>query len=285
VNARAPLAPQTSFRIGGPADVLVLPASAEDIRRVVLVCRDTGTPRLVIGRGTNLLVSDRGVAGVVVKVARAFNRPQRSSRRVAVDAGNSLPGLLKYCAAEGLSGLEFLAGVPGGVGGAVVMNAGAWGKATAERLVRVEGFSREGAMQVIGREELSCAYRRTQLPPGFVITRAEFSLVPSLPDRVQRAMREFMEQRRRTQPLSSPSAGCVFKNPPGERAGRLIERCGLKGLRVGGAQVSLKHANFIVNRGGATAKDVLSLARRVAQRVRRCTGVVLEQEIVVVGRR
>jgi UDP-N-acetylmuramate dehydrogenase len=165
------------------------------------------------------------------------------------------------------------------------MNAGAWGKATAERLVRVEGFSREGAMQVIGREELSCAYRRTQLPPGFVITRAEFSLVPSLPDRVQRAMREFMEQRRRTQPLSSPSAGCVFKNPPGERAGRLIERCGLKGLRVGGAQVSLKHANFIVNRGGATAKDVLSLARRVAQRVRRCTGVVLEQEIVVVGRR
>ena len=280
----APLAKYTSFRIGGPADLLVIPCDEADLQAVIELCHAANHAPLIIGRGTNLLVRDKGVPGVVIRLARPFRRPVRSGTSIDADSGIPLPQLLKFCADQSLGGLEFLAGIPGSVGGAVSMNAGAWGSEVGERIGKVEGFSPVGRRRTLGKEALRISYRGIALPRGFVITRVTFALRAEKEGRVRARMEGFLERRKRNQPLSGLSAGCVFKNPRGEKAGRLIEECGLKGLRVGDAQVSTKHANFIINRGNASAGEVLSLARTVARTIERKTGIRLEREIQVVGK-
>lgn len=276
----------TTFRVGGKAEVVCFVEDFGALERVLAYAGETGTPYLVVGRGSNLLVRDRGVKGLVIMLRgdlACFERRGERRDLVFAGAGLHLSELLKACSREGLGGLEFLAGIPGTVGGAVAMNAGAWGKETADVVWDVEMVMPSGERISGPRSTLSFSYRQFTMPEGAVIAKAGFRLIPESPDLVAERERHYLELRKKTQPLEYPSGGSVFKNPPKDFAGRLIERVGLKGFRIGGAMISGKHANFIVNTGGATAGDVLALMELAKTRVKEETGVDLEPEIRVVG--
>lgn len=280
-----PLARYTSFRIGGPADLFLEPA---DKRSLVLALREIwsrGIPVFILGGGTNILVSDAGYRGVVVSTRIALRSLCFDGLCAAADSGVKLPRFVLECAKRGLSGLEDLCGVPGTVGGAVAMNAGAGGCQIADCLVDVELLCKEnGAVCTLTAEQLQLGYRTSILMEGrFVVLRANFRFRQCNPDEAMRRLREAVDKRRASQPVNQWNAGCVFKNPPGDYAGRLIELSGAKGIREGGAQVSTKHANFIVNLGGATANDVRRLMTRVQEMVRANFGIELEPELVLVG--
>ena len=279
-----PLARHTSFRIGGPADLFLEPA---DKRSLVLALREIwsrGIPVFILGGGTNVLVSDAGFRGAVVSIRRALRSMCFNGLCAAADSGVKLPRFVLECAKRGLSGLEALCGVPGTVGGAVAMNAGAGGCQIADCLVSVEVLSKQGEVCTLSTEELRLGYRTSVLlGGGFVVLRANFRFRQGEPDEIMRRVREAIDKRRASQPVNQWNAGCVFKNPPGDYAGRLIELCGAKGIREGGAQVSAKHANFIVNLGGATANDVRRLMTRVQDMVRANFGIELEPELILVG--
>jgi len=279
-----PLARHTSFRIGGPADLFLEPA---DKRSLVLALREIwsrGIPVFILGGGTNVLVSDAGFRGAVVSIRRALRSMCFNGLCAAADSGVKLPRFVLECAKRGLSGLEALCGVPGTVGGAVAMNAGAGGCQIADCLVSVEVLSKQGEVCTLSTEELRLGYRTSVLlGGGFVVLRANFRFRQGEPDEIMRRVREAIDKRRASQPVNQWNAGCVFKNPPGDYAGRLIELCGAKGIREGGAQVSAKHANFIVNLGGATANDVRRLMTRVQDMVRANSGIELEPELILVG--
>lgn len=278
-----PLRRHTTFRIGGPADVLAVPRSAEELRAVVAWLYEHGEAFVVLGRGSNVLVSDRGVRGVVVKVAGGLDRVRWEGGRVVAEAGAGLPKLSLRAAARGLAGLEFAAGIPGSVGGGVVMNAGAHGRSLAEvvwavRVVRPQGEERWPA------EALGFAYRTSRLQrEAGVVVEVELELQPAPAREVLDRTQRWLQQRGATQPVQMPSSGCVFRNPPGDAAGRLIELCGAKGMREGGVQISTVHANYVVNTGGGRAEDVLRLVERVRERVRRTFQVELELEVQLVG--
>ncbi len=283
VRCHEPLRRHTTFRIGGPADVLVIPRTGEELRRVVAWLYERGEPFVVLGRGSNVLVSDRGVRGVVVKVAGALDRVRWDGTRLVAEAGAGLPRLSFRAARRGLAGLEFAAGIPGSVGGGVVMNAGAHGHSLAEVVrtvwvVRPEGEERWPA------EALGFGYRtsRLQHQPG-VVTEVELELRPAPALEVWERTQRWLEQRGASQPVRLPSSGCVFRNPPGDAAGRLLELCGAKGMREGGVEVSTLHANYVVNTGGGRAEDVLRLIERLRERVRRAFQVELELEVQLVG--
>ncbi len=282
------LAPYTSFRIGGPADLLFEPADPPMLAAVLAVAERAGVPVTRLGGGTNILVSDRGVRGLVVRLGRDFDYrrwgPERDAAvEVDVGAATRLSRLVKESVERGLAGLEFAAGIPGTVGGGALMNAGAFGGEIGDAIIVMEAVSEGGEILALGREDLEFSYRRLALRVDVVITSVRFRLLRSPVGRLRRTVEAVQGKRRRKQPLGLPNAGSIFKNPPGEFAGRLIERAGLKGRTIGQAQISPEHANFIVNLGGARARDVRALMCLVQEEVWKRSGVWLEPEVRLVG--
>lgn len=277
-----PLARYTSFRIGGPATLLVRPADPEDLKCALAFAGPEGLPVHVLGGGSNTLVRDGGFRGMAIWL-NAFQLLERRGNTVAAGAGVRVSRLLAFCCRQGLAGLEVLSGVPGTVGGAVWGNAGAWGGATADTLESVEIVTAAGQERTLLRREIPYRYRASGLPAGSVVTRAVFALAPGDPTAIRRRISGYLVRRNASQPVEFRSAGSIFKNPPGDYAGRLVERVGLKGTRIGSAMISAKHGNYIVNVGGARAAEVLALVTLARERVRDATGIDLELEIRIVG--
>jgi len=277
------LSEHTCFRIGGPADFYLYPKDLEDLGALVDFCEREGVSRFTIGNGTNLLVSDEGFRGVVIDLSETFTHIGCKENRVTAGAGVHLSDLLKYCTERGLSGLESLAGIPGQVGGGVFLNAGAYGGEICDRLRSVHLMDRYGTLERHRREEITVGYRYTDLPPDGIVVEAQFLLSEGNPKKMESVQKAYLRERREKQPLSLPSAGSVFKRPAGDYAGRLIEEAGCKGLRIGDAMVSKKHANFIVNCHLASAQDVLRLVEEVKKRVLERFNIELELEIHLLG--
>ncbi|MDQ7819791.1 MAG: UDP-N-acetylmuramate dehydrogenase [Armatimonadota bacterium] len=283
VRENEPLARHVSFRIGGPADVLAVPRSVRELRAVVRWLFDAGLPFVVLGQGSNVLIADAGIRAVVLKIGKGLDGVAFDGGRVTAQAGAGLPFLARAAAARGLAGLEFAAGIPASVGGAVVMNAGAHGHAMAEVVRSVRVLQPDGE-RVLAAAELAYGYRTSALQRQVgVVVEATLQLRQGDPAAVRELTDRWLAQRAATQPLGPPSSGCVFRNPPGDHAGRLIDLAGGKGLQVGGARVSEVHANYILNTGAATAADVLALMRQVSGLVMEKFGVRLEPEIKLVG--
>jgi UDP-N-acetylmuramate dehydrogenase len=292
VERDAPLAPLTTFKVGGPADYLVTVSSAADLARAVAIARRHGAPVTVLGGGSNVLVADAGLRGVVVRVRGGEIRPTPAG--VRADAGVTINGLVRWMLNRGLAGLEAWAGTPGTVGGAVHGNAHFQGRLIGERIERVALLARDGEVIEVPAAEMEFGYD-TSRPQrtGEVVLWAEFRAEPDDPRALRATARASLAYRKATQPLDSPSAGCIFRNPDPARdrlpddvppsAGALVDRAGLKGARVGGAMVSPTHANFIVNTGGATARDIRELVERCKREVRARFGVELREEIVYLG--
>jgi len=281
VQFDAPLKDYTSFRIGGPADVLVEPADVEDVARLVRQARAQKLPLFVVG-GTNVLIRDKGIRGVVVSLGKLRAIKEEPGSVLYAEGGVGMPTLIGYAIRHSLAGLEWAAGIPGTVAGCVVMNAGTRLGEMKDCVKAVRLVNGQGEMVDIPASEIPFAYRRAALPPGIVVG-VWVQLKEGVRAEIEKVVKDYLRYRRDTQPLTLPSAGCVFKNPPKDSAGRVIDAAGLKGAQVGDAQVSEKHANFIVNQGQASAKDVLALIRKVRAAVTRKTGVKLELELKVVG--
>ena len=275
----------TTYKVGGPVEALWEARDLEKLKEGIRYLCMEDIPYGVLGRGSNLLVKDKGIDGVMILLNGSLAVIKDSADKSLVWAGGGvhLTDLMNWCRQHGLSGLEFLAGIPGTVGGAVVMNAGAFGEKVNEKIKALQFVLPGGTQVEMKRSELKFSYRRLQMEEGQLVTKACFSLNRATPKAVSRKMSGFLRTRKQTQPLEYPSAGSVFKNPPGDHAGRLIEKAGLKGKRIGGAVVSEKHANYIVNKGGATATDILSLMDLVRLEVKRTAGITLEAEIRVLG--
>ena len=278
-----PLAAHTTMRVGGPADVFFLPDSAAQVRQALEIARELGLPALLMGNGSNLIARDGGVRGLVVCLGERFARVEIDGEELRAQAGASLARVASMAQEAGLAGLEFAAGIPGTLGGGVAMNAGAYGGQLSDVLIEACVLL-DGEEVILSREALEMGYRVTlPLKRGLPVLWARFRLTRDDPAAILARMKELNARRREKQPLSFPSAGSTFKRPEGHFAGALIEAAGLKGLTIGGAQVSEKHAGFVVNRGGATAGDVLSLIAEVQRRVYAHAGVRLEMEVRVVG--
>jgi UDP-N-acetylmuramate dehydrogenase len=281
VRFGASLKEYTSFHIGGPADVLVQPRDLEDLCRLVRQARQARAPLFVLG-GTNVLVRDGGIRGVVVSLGHLTRVQEEPNAVLYSEAGIGMPKLMQVASKRGLSGLEWAAGIPGTLGGCIVMNAGTKLGEMSGSVKAVRMVSPEGEVHDYLKDELSFRYRRSTLPEG-IVAGAWLQLKSDSPDRIAQTVKDYLRYRKETQPLSEPNAGCVFKNPAGQTAGGLVEQAGLKGRRVGDAEVSSKHANFIVNRGAATARDVATLIAAVKRTVRARTGQALELEVKIVG--
>lgn len=276
-----PLAPLTSLHVGGPADVIVIPSDVDDVIRVIRGARMSHIPLMVLG-GTNVLIRDKGIRGIVMHLKHLTHIQEEADHLVYAQAGVRLPRLMQFALGRKLSGMEWAAGIPGTVGGGVVMNAGTRLGEMQDVLHAVDFVSINGKRKRITAATLTFLYRKTRLPKGIVVG-AWLQLTSAAKATIQSATKQYLQYRKATQPLTLPNAGSVFKNPTGDSAGRLIEAAGLKGLRIGDAEVSTKHANFIVNRGGATAEHVLTLVRKVQDSVERKFCVRLQLEWKVVG--
>ena len=274
-----PLAPLTTWRIGGPAEVLATPTGEEDLARGLAWAAARGVDCRILGNGSNLLVDDAGVPGVVFRVRRVLDDVALDGPRVRAGAGISFPLLARRTAQAGLSGLEFAAGIPGTLGGALVMNAGWHEFETGNHVVRVRAIERDGRPFEFNRAECGFRYRGSRFRDRrAVVLSAELELAPGDVAEIEARLDAFAESRKRNQPTELPSCGSVFVQPPGDFAGRLIEQAGLKGTRVGSIEVSHKHANFFVNHGGGTSAQALELVERVEREVRRRFGVELTRE-------
>ncbi|WP_232698385.1 UDP-N-acetylmuramate dehydrogenase [Brevibacillus daliensis] len=279
-----PLAKHTTWRIGGPADLLIQPTDKEALIRAVQIIHHHNLPWIAIGRGSNLLVRDRGIRGAVFKVAQGLSHCEFEGNKVRVGAGYSMVRLTVEAGKRGLTGLEFAGGIPGSVGGAVYMNAGAHGSDLSRILISAEILFEDGETKVLSNEELQFSYRTSLLQERKgIVMEATLQLQPGDRKEVAASLARFKDRRLKTQPFTSPCAGSVFRNPPGDHAGRLIEACGLKGYTVGGAQISEMHANFIVNRGGATATDVLTVIEHARSTIKEKFQVDLHTEVLVIG--
>ncbi len=277
----ASLKEYTSFHIGGPADVLVEPVDTDDIVQLVIQAHVQRIPIFVLG-GTNLLVRDKGIRGVVVSLAKLRAIKEESGSVLYAEGGVGMPTLIGYAIRRSLAGLEWAAGIPGTVAGCVVMNAGTRLGEMKDTVKAVRIVTLTGAVLDCPAQDITFSYRRAQLPDGIVVG-VWLQLKPGVRADIEKVVKDYLRYRRNTQPLALPSAGCVFKNPPNDSAGRVVEAAGLKGAHVGDAEISDKHANFIVNQGCASAKDVLALIRKVRAQVARTTGVKLELELKLVG--
>lgn len=281
-----PMKLHTTFRIGGPADVYAEPESAEELAELISVCEGSGTPYLVIGHGSNLLVGDGGFRGTVICLGKAFGDIRVDGDCIEAQAGALLGTVANTALEHSLAGMEFASGIPGSVGGALVMNAGAYGGEIKDILESAEILETDGSRCVVTAEELELGYRTSNiLPLGRTVLSARFRLSKGDPEEISAKMKDLNGRRKEKQPLEYPSAGSTFKRPEGYFAGKLIEDAGCKGLTVGGAQVSEKHAGFVINVGDATAKDVEELIRQVQKRVLDQSGVMLEPEIKMTGER
>jgi UDP-N-acetylmuramate dehydrogenase len=278
------LAPLTTFRVGGPAALYLEAEDDADLEAAGLAVRDTGVPLLVLGKGSNVLVSDAGFPGLVLRLGRRYRWAAREGTRLTAGAAMPLPALAGVALRHGLSGLEFGVAIPATLGGAVWMNAGAHGSEMGDVLARIDVFAMLlGRRSSIEASGLTFSYRATSIPADGVVVGAELTLAVGDEPAIRARMDEARDMRRRTQPLAEPNCGSVFKNPAGDHAARLIDATGLKGTRVGGAHVSAKHANFIVADHGASAEDVRGLIRLVREHVLDATGVELEPEVRLVG--
>ncbi|WP_248926601.1 UDP-N-acetylmuramate dehydrogenase [Paenibacillus hamazuiensis] len=286
VRFNEPLAPYTTWKIGGPADILLTPRSKDQLIRAVRFLHDRGIPWTVIGRGSNMLVTDKGIRGVVIKLGDTLETVRFEGTLAIAGGAYSFIKLSVMAGKEGLTGLEFASGIPGTVGGAVYMNAGAHGSDVSRILKQAEVLWETGELATLQRDELQYAYRHSllQTKPG-IVTEAVFQLEYGERNEIAAEMAANKERRLRTQPYTLACAGSVFRNPPGHHAARLIEDAGLKGLRSGGAEVSTLHANFIVNTGEATAEDVVTLIEKVKAKVLEKYGIELHPEVLVVGER
>ncbi len=283
VTANEPMKLHTTFRIGGPADVYAVPGDMRGLKETVALCRRGEVPYCILGKGSNLLVSDEGWRGVVISTENLC-RCLIEGMTVKAEAGISLARLARRACEESLAGLEFAAGIPGTLGGAVVMNAGAYGSEMKAVLTGAEVLDTDGMVHRLGLEELKLGYRASCIPEKkYIVLGAEMKLTAGEKEQIQARMDELAARRRLKQPLEYPSAGSMFKRPEGYFAGKLIDDAGLRGFSVGGARISEKHCGFVINRGDATAGDVLELCRQVAGIVKDKFGVELEREVKYLG--
>jgi UDP-N-acetylmuramate dehydrogenase len=281
-----PMDKHTTLQVGGKAGALCSVKRLRELRELLLYLGTERIPAMVIGNGSNLLVKDDGFRGVIIHLEgdlAVIDKGDQDKTMLFAGGGVSLVHLLHFCQQEGMGGLEFLAGIPGTVGGAIIMNAGAWGKEMATVVEEIDFVTMDGNLIHKDRSGLHFSYRHLSIPPGSIIVRAGLRVGEESPLNISSMVASYLKQKKATQPVDYPSAGSVFKNPPKDYAGRLIESAGLKGTRVGGAMISEKHANFIVNTGGAKAADILALIALARERVREKTGINLEPEIIVVG--
>jgi UDP-N-acetylmuramate dehydrogenase len=279
----APLKHFTSIRVGGPADVLFFPRDEEELRKIVRTASKKGIPYMILGKGTNLIVRDRGVRGWVINLTHGLKRFRIEEEVAEAEAGLPLQRLVQSSVLRGLTGMESFFGIPGTVGGGLAMNAGAWGTEMKDLVLSVSFMKEDGQVVERPKTKLRFSYRHLTFPPSWVVLRGRFQLKKSKKEEILDKVRSYSEMRRRTQPMDLPSAGSIFKNPPEGPAGKWIEEAGLKGFRIGHAMVSERHANFIVNLGKATAEEILELMEHVEERVYEMKGITLEREVRVVG--
>ena len=271
----------TSFNIGGPADVLVEPADVDDVRRLVNQASARKIPLFVVG-GTNLLIRDGGIRGIVVSLSKLRAIKEEPGAVLYAEGGVGMPTLIGYAIRRSLAGLEWAAGIPGTVGGCLVMNAGTRLGEMKDSVKAVRLVNMKGDVMELPAASIPFEYRRARLPKGIVVG-VWLQLRQGIRAEIEKVVKDYLHYRRDTQPLTMPSAGCVFKNPPNDSAGRLLEATGLRGLRVGDAEVSTKHGNFIINRGHATAADVIGLIGIVRRTIKHKAGVRLDLELKIVG--
>lgn len=284
IKFNEPMYNHTSFKIGGPADVLVLPRSKEDIKKVVAFAREKNIPCFILGLGSNLLVRDKGIRGIVIKIGNCLNNIEVNGDEIYAEAGVRLSVLSKKAAENSLSGLEFAEGIPGSLGGAVFMNAGAYGGEMKDVLKEVYAIDNNGDEKTFLPDDMKLNYRYSIFQDNnYIILGAKIKLKKGNKDEIISCMQEFGKRRREKQPLSFPSAGSTFKRPEGYYVGPMLEKLGLKGYSIGGAQVSDKHAGFIVNIGNATCEDVLNLIAYIKEKVKEAYNVDLEPELKIVG--
>ena len=284
VRTDVPLGRLTTFKIGGPAAVVATPETVEALAAAMRVLREAEVPSYVLGNGSNLLVDDAGYGGVILRIGSALGGIEvEGSDLVRIGAGTLWSKVLRFSMKEGWTGLEFGAGIPGTLGGAVATNAGTRGGETADALLDVTIVDRGGEIRELPAEALAFRYRGCELPEGTSVVSTRFRVGRDDPEKITATIRGYQAERRRDQPEREPSAGCVFKNPPGESAGKLIDVTGLKGETEGGAIVSPVHGNFIINQGGATSADVRKLIDRIRERIRSEHGIELELEIRGLG--
>ena len=283
VRASMPLADLTSFRIGGPADLFVNVEDEIELMHAKAAAYRAGVPCFCLGAGTNLLVSDRGMRGLVVRLGDGFGKIKIDDTKVVAGAAAAFGALVQAVVDRGLEGLEFGEGIPGTVGGGLVMNAGAFGGEIAKVVTLMHGVTEAGEALALTKDDVKFAYRRTELPSHFIITRVDFELAHGDREKLTARVAELHAKRASRQPRGVPNAGSIFKNPPGNFAGKLLEGAGLKGTRLGGAAFSDQHANFIVNLGGAQAAEVRALIDMARNKVKEQSGVLLEPEVRLVG--
>jgi UDP-N-acetylmuramate dehydrogenase len=288
VRFMEPMRNHTSLKIGGPADIFAIPQNLLSLRNMHINLEKSKIPFLPLGGGTNILVMDGGIEGAVISF-KSFKKTDVLSENdedmyLFVEAGTPLQGLVNFSRESGYSGLEGLVGIPGTVGGAICGNAGAFGYEMKDVLISVAIMDAEGRVEKIKAERIDFGYRSSSISADGMILSAEIKLKKDKKEDVSAKVDDFLKRKRQKQPVREPSAGCVFKNPSGFYAGKLIDEAGCKGMRIGNVEVSTIHANFFINKGGATASDFISLMKRVAQRVKEKFGVILEPEIKIVGR-
>ena len=284
VRRQEPMSLQTTFRIGGPADLFVTPGSIQAVADSIRICKETQTPYAVIGNGSNLLVSDTGYRGVIIQIGRNLNQVSVNGEEIRAQAGAMLSVIAKTALSESLTGFEFASGIPGTLGGAAVMNAGAYGGEMKDVLTEVTVLTREGEIRTVPAGKLEMGYRTSLAAKnGWIILEAVLKFQKGDAEAIRGRMEELKMQRVTKQPLDLPSAGSTFKRPEGYFAGKLIMDAGLRGFTVGGAQISEKHCGFVVNKGGATAEDVRNLICAVQKKVQEDAGVKLEPEVKFLG--
>lgn len=281
LHSNEPMSRHTTLGVGGPASWYFRPAGYDAlIRGIPMIPPDV--PVLPLGRGSNLLFADEGFPGLVLDLG-SLSAVRIHQQEVHAEAGVRMSKMAQLCADAGLAGVEFMATVPGDIGGGIAMNAGAFGQQVSDALREIELVHRDGRMGVLPIARLAMGYRRCQLPPGSIVTRGRFRLATDQPEEIRQRVRSMRKRRSISQPLAQPNCGSVFKNPPDQHAAVLIEKAGLKGMGIGKARFSNKHANFIINEGGATCADILRLIHKAQESVEQRFGIRLEPEVRIVG--